>query len=129
MGAEVRISGYAKKIAHGDIKVIISILLVLFSYESLKLRSISCRWCKVDITDVRIVKVDGQPFLKAYVTVTFDDELVVHNIRLVEVDGKIMLSMPNKKIRDGVYKDYVHPINNEFRDRITSQILSQYYNS
>lgn len=83
----------------------------------------------MDITDVRIVKVDGQPFLKAYVTVTFDDELVVHNIRLVEVDGKIMLSMPNKKIRDGVYKDYVHPINNEFRDRITNQILSQYYNS
>ena len=83
----------------------------------------------MDITDIRIVKVDDQPFLKAYVSLTFDNELVVHNIRLVEVDGKIVLSMPNKKLRDGVYKDYVHPINNEFRDRITSQILSQYYNS
>lgn len=81
------------------------------------------------ITDIRIVKVESQPFLKAYVTVTFDDELVVHNIRIVEIDGKIMLSMPNKKLREGVYKDYVHPINNEFRDRITEEILSEYYGS
>ena len=83
----------------------------------------------MDITDIRIVKVDDQPFLKAYVSLTFDNELVVHNIRLVEVDGKIVLSMPNKKLRDGVYKDYVHPINNEFRDRITEEILSKYYGS
>ncbi len=81
------------------------------------------------ITDIRIVKVESQPFLKAYVTVTFDDELVVHNIRIVEIDGKVMLSMPNKKLREGVYKDYVHPINNEFRDRITEEILSKYYGS
>lgn len=81
------------------------------------------------ITDIRIVKVESQPFLKAYVTVTFDDELVVHNIRIVEIDGKVMLSMPNKKLREGVYKDYVHPINNEFRDRITEEILSEYYGS
>ena len=79
--------------------------------------------------DVKIVKVNGQPFLKAYVTVTFDDELVVHNIRLVEVDGKIMLSMPNKKLKEGVYKDYVHPTNNEFRDKLTEEVLSRYYNS
>ena len=69
-----------------------------------------------------------QPFVVCD-PVTFDDELVVHNIRLVEVDGKIMLSMPNKKIRDGVYKDYVHPINNEFRDRITDEVISRYYNT
>ena len=81
------------------------------------------------ITEIRIVKVESQPFLKAYVTVTFDDELVVHNIRIVEIDGKVMLSMPNKKLREGVYKDYVHPINNEFRDRITEEILSKYYGS
>ena len=81
------------------------------------------------ITDIRIVKVESQPFLKAYVTVTFDDELVVHNIRIVEIDGKVMLSMPNKKLREGVYQDYVHPINNEFRDRITEEILSKYYGS
>ena len=83
----------------------------------------------MDVTDVKIVKVNGQPFLKAYVTVTFDDELVVHNIRLVEVDGKIMLSMPNKKLKEGVYKDYVHPTNNEFRDKLTEEELSRYYNS
>ncbi len=83
----------------------------------------------MDITDIRIVKVDDQPFLKAYVSLTFDNELVVHNIRLVEVDGKIVLSMPNKKLRDGVYKDYVHPINNEFRDRITDEVISRYYNT
>ena len=81
------------------------------------------------ITDIRIVKVESQPFLKAYVTVTFDDELVVHNIRIVEIDGKVMLSMPNKKLREGVYKDYVHPINNEFRDRITDEVISRYYNT
>ena len=83
----------------------------------------------MDITDIRIVKVDDQPFLKAYVSLTFDNELVVHNIRLVEVDGKIVLSMPNKKLRDGVYKDYVHPITNEFRDRITDEVISRYYNT
>ena len=83
----------------------------------------------MDITDIRIVTVDDQPFLKAYVSLTFDNELVVHNIRLVEVDGKIVLSMPNKKLRDGVYKDYVHPINNEFRDRITDEVISRYYNT
>lgn len=79
----------------------------------------------MEITDMKITKVEDK-CLRAFVSVTFDNELAVHNIRIVEVDGKLLLSMPNKKSSSGEYKDYVHPINKEFRARLTEQIVSAY---
>ena len=79
------------------------------------------------ITDIRIVPVEGQQFLKAYVSATFDDELVVHNIRIIQVEGKLMISMPNKKLPGGEYRDYVHPITQSFRKKLTDEIIARYH--
>ena len=82
---------------------------------------------KMNITDIRIVPVEGQQFLKAYVSVTFDDELVVHNIRIIHVEEKLMISMPNKKLPGGEYRDYVHPITQTFRKKLTDDIIAKYH--
>lgn len=81
----------------------------------------------MNITDIRIVPVEGQQFLKAYVSVTFDDELVVHNIRIIHVEEKLMISMPNKKLPGGEYRDYVHPITQTFRKKLTDDIIAKYH--
>ncbi len=80
----------------------------------------------MQITDIRIAPVEGQQFLKAYVSATFDDELVIHNIRIIQVEGRLMISMPNKKMPGGEYRDYVHPITQEFRKRLTEEIIGRY---
>ena len=80
----------------------------------------------MEITDLRIIPIKNEKFLRAYVSATFDNELVVHNIRIVELENRLVLSMPNKKTKDGEYKDYVHPISPAFRKKITDRILSEY---
>lgn len=78
------------------------------------------------ITEIKVSPVLGQQCLKAYVTLTLDAQLVIHNIRIVEIDGKLVLSMPNKKMSDGSYKDFVHPINRDFREELTHAIINKY---
>lgn len=80
----------------------------------------------MDITDLKINMIDGNRLLKAYCSVTFDNQLVVHNIRIVEANGKVLISMPNHKMADGSRKDYVHPINKDFRTMIDSFIIKKY---
>jgi stage V sporulation protein G len=78
------------------------------------------------ITDINIRKVAEIGKLKAYVTVTFDDIFVVHNIKIIQSLDGYFIAMPSRKITTGQYKDVCHPINADFRNEIQSKILKQY---
>jgi len=82
----------------------------------------------MDITDIRIRKVTSEGKLKAYVTVTFDDCFVIHNVKIIEGKSGVFIAMPSRKTRAGEYKDVAHPIHPDFRNRMQDQIL-EYYDS
>ncbi|MBQ7703396.1 MAG: septation regulator SpoVG [Firmicutes bacterium] len=80
----------------------------------------------MNITEVRIRRVDGTANLKAVASVTFDDEFVVHDIKIFEGKGGPFIAMPDKKIADGEYRDIAHPITSDFRKRLVTEVLSKY---
>jgi stage V sporulation protein G len=80
----------------------------------------------MEITDIRIRKVTSEGKLKAYVTVTFDDCFVVHNVKIIEGKSGVFIAMPSRKTRAGEYKDVAHPIHPEFRASLQKKILDVY---
>jgi stage V sporulation protein G len=80
----------------------------------------------MDITDIRIRRVDGEGKLKAYVTVTFDECFVVHNVKIIEGKTGSFIAMPSRKTKTGEYKDIAHPINPDFRTRLQDAIVGAY---
>ena len=80
----------------------------------------------MEITDIRIRRVEADGKLKAYVTVTFDDSFVVHNVKVIEGKNGAFIAMPSRKTKTGEYKDVAHPINSEFRGRLQDRILEEY---
>jgi stage V sporulation protein G len=82
----------------------------------------------MDITDIRIRKVESDGKLKAYVTLTFDDCFAVHNLKIIKGQSGTFVAMPSRKTQTGEYKDIAHPINSEFRNQIQKQILDAYEN-
>ncbi len=80
----------------------------------------------MDITDIRIKKVDSDNKLKAYVTVTFDNCFVVHNLKIIMGQFGRFVAMPSRKTRTGEFKDIAHPINSDFRKRIQTRILEEF---
>ena len=80
----------------------------------------------MNITDVRVRKVAKEGKMKAVVSVTIDDEFVVHDIKVIEGDKGLFIAMPSRKATDGEYRDIAHPINSGTRDRIQTIILEKY---
>ncbi len=80
----------------------------------------------MEITDIRIRKVSADGKLKAYVTVTFDNAFVVHNVKIIEGESGTFIAMPSRKTKNGEYKDVAHPINTEFRSLLQDRILAEY---
>ena len=78
------------------------------------------------ITDVRVRKIASEGKMKAIVSVTFDNEFVVHDIKVIEGQNGLFIAMPSRKAGDGEYRDIAHPINSETRDRIQKIILEKY---
>lgn len=80
----------------------------------------------MQITEIRIRKVVTEGKLKAYVTITFDDCFVVHNVKII--DGKMgpFIAMPSRRTRTGEYKDVAHPISPEFRAELQNRIIAEY---
>ena len=78
------------------------------------------------ITDVRIRKVAKEGKMKAVVSITIDDEFVVHDIKVIEGEKGLFIAMPSRKASDGEYRDIAHPINSSTRDFIQTMILSKY---
>lgn len=78
------------------------------------------------ITDVRIRKVAREGKMKAVVSITIDDEFVVHDIKVIEGEKGLFIAMPSRKASDGEYRDIAHPINSSARDSIQRIILEKY---
>ena len=80
----------------------------------------------MNITDVRVRKVAKEGKMKAVVSITIDDEFVVHDIKVIEGEKGLFIAMPSRKATDGEYSDIAHPINSGTRDRIQTIILEKY---
>ena len=80
----------------------------------------------MQITDVRVRKVAKEGTLKAVVSITMDEEFVVHDIKVIEGEKGLFIAMPSKRALDGEYRDIAHPINSGTRDRIQKIILDKY---
>ena len=78
------------------------------------------------ITDVRIRKIASDGKMKAIVSVTFDNEFVVHDIKVIEGQNGLFIAMPSRKTPDGEFKDIAHPINTDTREKIQASILEAY---
>ena len=78
------------------------------------------------VTDVRVRKIDGEGKMRAVASITIDDELVVHDIKIIEGDRGLFIAMPSKKGANGEYRDIAHPINSETRNRLQDMILEAY---
>lgn len=80
----------------------------------------------MQITDVRIRKISAEGKMKAIVSVTFDNEFVVHDIKVIEGQNGLFIAMPSRKTPTGEFKDIAHPINTDTRQRIQQAILDEY---
>lgn len=80
----------------------------------------------MQITDVRIRKISTDNKMKAIVSVTFDGEFVVHDIKVIEGKNGLFIAMPSRKTPNGEFKDITHPINTDTRQKIQDAILSEY---
>ena len=80
----------------------------------------------MNITDVGVRKVAKEGKMKAVVSITIDDEFVVHDIKVIEGEKGLFIAMPSRKATDGEYRDIAHPINSVTRDRIQTMILDKY---
>ncbi len=78
------------------------------------------------ITDIKVRKLFDDGPMKAIVSVTFDDQLVLHDIKVISVREKNFIVMPSRKKADGTYRDIVHPINADFRGMLEEAILRAY---
>ena len=78
------------------------------------------------ITDVRIRKIAKEGKMKAIVSITLDDEFVVHDIKVIEGEKGLFIAMPSRKTTTGEYKDIAHPINSQTREQIQEMILDEY---
>ena len=78
------------------------------------------------ITDVRVRKVAKEGKMKAVVSITIDEEFVVHDIKVIEGEKGMFIAMPSRMASDGEYRDIAHPINSLTRDSIQTMILNRY---
>ena len=78
------------------------------------------------ITDVRVRKIAKEGKMKAIVSITLDEEFVVHDIKVIEGEKVLFIAMPSKKATDGEYRDIAHPINSDTREKIQAIILNRY---
>ena len=81
---------------------------------------------EMQITDVRLRKVNSENRMKAVASVTFDNEFVVHDIKVIESQDGLFIAMPSRKTPNGEFKDIAHPINPETREKIQKAILEAY---
>ncbi|MCT4565968.1 MAG: septation regulator SpoVG [Maledivibacter sp.] len=80
----------------------------------------------MNITDVRIRKMNDEGKMKAIVSVTFDDSFVVHDIKIIEGQNGLFIAMPSRKVAEGDYRDIAHPINSSTRASLQEIILAEY---
>lgn len=80
----------------------------------------------MQVTDVRVRKITKEGKMKAVVSITLDNEFVIHDIKVIEGEKGLFIAMPSRRAGDGEYRDIAHPINSETRERVQSEILAKY---
>ncbi len=80
----------------------------------------------MEITDVRVRKTEKEGKMKALASVTFDNEFVIHDIKVIEGEKGLFIAMPSRKNASGEYRDIAHPINSRTRDMLQEAILTKY---
>ena len=80
----------------------------------------------MQITDVRVKKIEKEGNMKAIVSITLDNEFVIHDIKVIEGEKGLFIAMPSRKSADGEYRDIAHPINTATRDRLQAIVLEAY---
>ena len=80
----------------------------------------------INITNVKITKVEENMRVKGIATITIDDSFVIHDIKIMQGDKGIFVAMPSRKLPNGEYKDIAHPINTEVREIIQKAFLNEY---
>ena len=80
----------------------------------------------MQITDVRLRKVNSENRMKAVASVTFDNEFAVHDIKVIESQNGLFIAMPSRKTPNGEFKDIAHPINTETREMLQKTIIEKY---
>ncbi len=80
----------------------------------------------MDITDVRVRKINKEGRMKAIVSITLNDQLVIHDVRVIEGNSGLFVAMPSKKTSSGDFKDIAHPINSEARAYIEKKVIDAY---
>lgn len=80
----------------------------------------------MEITDIRIRRVDSEGKMRAITSITFDNEFVVHDIKIIESQNGLFIAMPSRKTPAGEFRDIAHPINAEARNKVQSAILERY---
>lgn len=80
----------------------------------------------MEVTDVRVRKFSKEGKMKAVVSITLDEEFVIHDIKVIEGEKGLFVAMPSKKGLDGEYRDVAHPINTLIRERIQNAIMEGY---
>ena len=80
----------------------------------------------MQVTDVRVRRVEKEGKMKAIVSITLDNEFVIHDIKVIEGEKGLFIAMPSRKAADGEYRDIAHPINSSTREMIQTIILDKY---
>ena len=80
----------------------------------------------MEVTDIRVRKVNKEGKMKAVVSVTFDNEIVIHDIKVIEREEGLFIAMPSRKTMDGEFRDIAHPINAQTREKLQKAILEKY---
>ncbi|MBQ2915190.1 MAG: septation regulator SpoVG [Clostridia bacterium] len=80
----------------------------------------------MEITNINVRKICSNDKMKAVCSVTFDDALVIHDIKVIESDSKTFVAMPSRKNKNGQYSDVAHPINSELRTKLEEAIIDEY---
>ena len=80
----------------------------------------------MEITDIRVRKINSDGRMKAVISVTFDDCFVVHDIRIIDGQDKLFIAMPSRRTPEGEFKDIAHPIKSELRAQLSKKIIEKY---
>jgi len=85
----------------------------------------------MEVTDIRVRKINPNNTedskMRAIVSVTFDNEFVVHDIKVIQGAEKLFIAMPSRKVEDGTYKDITHPIKSSFRNKLQDAVMAKYH--
>ncbi len=83
----------------------------------------------MNITSIKIKKFATEGKMRAITSITIDDCFAIHDVKVIENNGKVFVAMPNKRLKDGTFKDVAHPINIETRKLIEDAVIEAYNNA